>query len=215
MTSASDSIQCAVESMTTSWLQHAKDGDNAAWDKLNRVYRKLVVWWCLKSSVPRDDAEDIGQEVFISVRRGLETYSHESFRGWLWTITKTRITDFWRRHNKQPAARGGSTVQDLLQEVEAQSSQDFGPTDQATKILFDQIVRLVESEFNKTHWRAFWMRIVEDKSAGEVSDALGVSRTVVHNATSRIRRRINDEFGEAMNVTQILAKKDKDSEDRP
>jgi DNA-directed RNA polymerase specialized sigma24 family protein len=44
------------------------------------------------------------------------------------------------------------------------------------------------------------MRVVEDKLAADVAEELGVIRTVVHNATSRIRRRINEQFGAILEV---------------
>ena len=194
VTDIHDSIQQSVDSMTESWLHQIRAGDDAAWQRLSQVYRKLVIWWCVKSDVPRSDIEDLTQEVFISVQRGIGNYERNSFRGWLWAITKTRIIDYWRKNAKQPVAWGGSAIDEILKNVEAESSLKVHEVDLATKVLFDEIVSIVKSEFNETHWQAFWMRVVENRSAADVSEQLGVTRTVVHNATSRIRRRINEEF---------------------
>ena len=156
------------------------------------------MWWCLQSGIPASDADDVVQEVFVSARRGLKGYTHQTFRGWLWTVTQRRIMDYWRKNKNQPVAQGGSAVNEMLKEVEAESNRSIGPADQATKILFDQVVAMVKGEFNPTHWRAFWMRVVEEMSAAEVAKKLHVTRDVVHNATSRIRRRIREEFAGVM-----------------
>lgn len=180
--------------MTTNWLRQIKTGDHSAWERLSRVYRKLVIWWCLRGDVPRNDAEDLAQEVFVSVQGGIKNYRHDSFRGWLWTITRARIADYWRAHAKRPAVAGGNSIDDILEQVEADSGRQVDELDQATKVLFDEIISVVKAEFNDTHWRAFWLRVVESRPAAEVAEELQITRTVVHNATSRIRRRINDVF---------------------
>jgi RNA polymerase sigma-70 factor (ECF subfamily) len=92
-------------------------------------------------------------------------------------------------------AGGGSTLQQVLANVEADSSQDIGPADQATKILFDAVVRMVQGEFSEQDWQAFWQVTVEGKSAAEVAAALGITPNVVYLARTRIMRRIRKEFG--------------------
>ena len=179
--------------MTTTWLGQIRNGDNAAWDKLVRVYRKLVLWWCLKGDVPAAEADDVCQEVFVAIQRGIVKYRHESFRAWLWTITKSKITDHWRNQSTLPVT-GIDGIDGLLNQVECESERKVENVTQATKVLFDEVVSLVKGEFNETHWRAFWMRLVEGRTAAEIADELGVTRTVVHNATSRIRRRIHEAF---------------------
>jgi RNA polymerase sigma-70 factor (ECF subfamily) len=141
--------------MTTSWLQQAKAGDDVAWERLDRVYRRLILWWCLKSGIPRRDTEDITQEVFIAVQRGLPNYLNESFRGWLWTITKARIKDYWRIQEKQPITHDGCRIDEILDEVEVESGRNVGSVDQATKVLFDEIVSMVKGESTKRTGKHF------------------------------------------------------------
>jgi RNA polymerase sigma-70 factor (ECF subfamily) len=181
--------------MTASWLERSKRGDDEAWDRLDRVYRRLVCWWCLKSEIPARDVDDVVQDVFVAVARGLATYEHKSFLGWLWTITKRRIQDYWRHRNEGPIGLVGSTIEETLAYVEGESSSTV---DQATKIVFDAIVSLVRSEFSDEDWHAFWSVVVEGKPPVAVAKELGVTRNKVYLAKSRILRRIREVFGGEM-----------------
>ncbi len=196
MTDSSDSIECSLSSITSSWLQQARNGDDDAWDRLETAYRRLVGWWCSKSGIPSQDIDDVAQEVFASVVKALPRFEHKSFRGFLWTVTSNKIQDYWRQHKKYQAAQGGSSIQQILANVEAESARKLGSVDQATKIVFDSVVRLVKGEFSEMHWQAFWRVTVEGKPAGDVADELGITRNQVYLSKSRILRRIRQEFGD-------------------
>lgn len=197
MTDGNDELEQSVASITESWLHDARLGDAHAWSRLSQTYGRLVGWWARRGGVPDPEVADIIQEVFVAVQRGLTNYRHESFRGWLWTIAKRKIQDYWRGQERVPRAPGGSSMLDLLNQIEADSTV-AGQSDQATKILFDEIVATIKGEFRELDWQAFWRTVVEGQPAAEVARALDVSRNVVYLAASRIRRRIREEFGESL-----------------
>lgn len=195
MTDSSDSIERSISSITSTWLQAARGGDEQAWRRLHQSYRPLICWWCGRNGIPAQDIDDIAQDVFAALAKSLTNFDHQTFRGFLWTITRNKIRDYWRARQDCPVAGGGSTLQQVLANVEADSSQDIGPADQATKILFDAVVRMVQGEFSEQDWQAFWQVTVEGKSAAEVAAALGITPNVVYLARTRIMRRIRKEFG--------------------
>ena len=185
-----------MDSTTSSWLRQAQNGDEEAWKRLDRTYRRLVCWWCGKGGIPAQDVDDLVQDVFAAVARALANFDHQTFRGFLWTVTRNKIYDYWRRTNKQPMAQGGSSIHKMLAEVEAESSRTVGSVDQATKILFDSVVELVKGEFSGQDWNAFWQYAVEDRPVAAVAEELGITPNQVYLAKSRILRRINQEFGD-------------------
>ena len=177
-------------------MAHAKDGDDVAWQRVVVLHYKLVCWWCARSGVPTSDVDDLAQEVFAGAYKSFANFERESFRGWLWRITKNKIADYWQSRNKQTVAQGGSTIQEVLDQVEAESSSRDGAVDRATKLVFDAVVSLVRGEFTDRDWQAFWDVSVEGKTAAEVAENLGITRNQVYLAKSRIRRRIREEFGD-------------------
>src|SRR5262249_62240451 len=75
------------------------------------------------------DADDVVQDVFLSVAAGIEKFQRPcqdspsaaaggetkgTFRGWLGAITRNKLCDFYERRQRQPAAQGGSDVHRLL-----------------------------------------------------------------------------------------------------
>jgi len=194
VTDPSDNIERSVASMTASWLQRAGKGDPNAWTRLESTYRALVCWWCGKSGIPSQDIDDVTQDVFAAIAKALASFEHKSFRGFLWTITRNKIQDYWRKRKKQPTAQGGTTIQKILANVEAESSRRLGSVDTATKILFDEVVALVQREFTNSQWNAFWQVTVEGKEPADVARELGITRNQVYLAKSRILRRIRSEF---------------------
>lgn len=181
--------------MTSAWLEEARGGGDEAWRRLQQTYRPLICWWCGRSGIPAQDIDDVAQDVFAALANSLKTFDHRNFRGFLWTITRHKILDYWRGRNEIPAACGGSTMQQVLANVEAESSRRVGAADQATKILFDAVVRMVRAEFSDQDWNAFWEVAVESRPAAEVAAALGMTRNMVYLARTRITRRIREEFG--------------------
>lgn len=165
-----------------------------------RTHRGLVCWWAAKRGIPRQDIDDLVQEVFAAVAKAIATYEHESFRGFLWSITRKKIQDYWRSRDGRPLVVGGSTFQEMLSDVEAESSGDIGPVDAATKIVFDAVVRMVQGEFSATQWEAFWRVAVDGQAAGDVATALGISRNQVYLAKSRILRHIRAAFEDGKQV---------------
>lgn len=200
VTDSDDSIERSISSMTTSWLERAKAGDDDAWNRLDKVYRRLVCWWCLQGEIPARDVDDVVQNVFASLASGLANYEHKSFRGWLWTITKRKIQDYWRCRNVRPIGQGGSTIEDILARMEAESSRTEGSVDQTTKIIFDAIVSLVKGEFSEKNWRAFWRVVVDGKPPADAAEELGMTRNQVYLAKSRILRRIREAFDAEMSA---------------
>jgi RNA polymerase sigma-70 factor (ECF subfamily) len=180
--------------MTTSLVVRARQGDERAWERLERTHRRLVCWWCGKSAIPTQDIDDVVQEVFAALAIALPKYEHQSFRGFLWTIAQNKIRDYWRVRKTQPAIEGKS-VDELLAGVEAESNRGAGTTDQATKLVFDAIVQMVKGQFSEQDWRAFWKFVVDGNTAAEVATELGISRNQVYLAKSRILHRIRKEFG--------------------
>ena len=181
--------------MTSVWLEEARQGGQEAWSRLHRAYRPLVCWWCARGGIPPQDVDDVAQDVFAALAKSLAVFEHESFRGFLWTITRNKIRDYWRGRPQVPQAWGGSSIDQVLANIEAESHRSVGPADQATKVLFDAVVQLIRGEFPDQSWNAFWQVAVEGKPAADVADALGMTRNMVYLARTRILRRIREEFG--------------------
>jgi len=188
------------ESTSRSLLRRARAHDPAAWTRLTAVYSPLVYRWCRRSGLQSSDAADVAQEVFRSVAAGLDGFRHQrpedTFRGWLWTITRNKIRDHFRARAARPDARGGTTAQLALEQLPDEGPG--GPDDDTDPGLLSKLARravaLMQTDFAETTWRAFWLTAVEQQPARAVAEELGMSDAAVYVARSRVLRRLREEL---------------------
>ena len=84
--------------------------DEAAWRRLDDIYRPLIQRWLLRDPALRDEAEDIVQNVMHVLVQELPCFQRQrdgSFRRWLRTITVHRVLAHHRARQHRPKAIGG------------------------------------------------------------------------------------------------------------
>lgn len=110
-------ISCPTESATS---ERGKRSSN--------YMPPLAYFWCRRGHVAEQDIPDVVQEVFRSVVVGIETFKKErpcdTFRGWLRTVTRSKLSDYFRTRGKSPAVPGGSDMQHRLAQLAAEPDDD-------------------------------------------------------------------------------------------
>jgi len=191
------------ELTSTSLLGRAKAGEDQAWRRLVDLYAPLLYEWCRRHGLQAEDAGDVAQEVFVAVARSIEGFRrdrpNDSFRGWLWTITRNKIRDHFRNRKGQPDAQGGTDAQMRLAEVpeqppDASSSSLPGRPGRGGDGLARRAIELVHASVEERTWQAFWQVAVEGKEVAAVARELGISVQAVYDAKYRIRRKIRQEL---------------------
>lgn len=191
----------SVESLSASFLSAIRANNTEAWKRLSHLYGPVVYRWCVRAGVTASDAEDVGQEVFLGVAVGLARFRRDSpqdsFVAWLRTITRYKVADFWRRRNGQPRVIGGSSFQQVMQQVSAfrhgnVTSHDTEPSIES--LVISQALKLVQPEFRKNSWLAFWETAIACRSSKDVAKDLGMSDMAVRQAKSRVLRRLREQI---------------------
>lgn len=181
-------------------LEKAKNKEELAWERIVELYGPQVYRLCRVCHMQRADARDVVQDVFRAAYGGMERFRHDrpddSFRGWLLTITKNKIRDFFRRQAKIPAAMGGSSAQQQLHLVPSLewSSSTSGPAFRSRKDLVQRALNLVRGDFEERTWQAFWQTTIEERNVIDVAESLNVTKWAVYQAKSRVLRRFRDEL---------------------
>jgi RNA polymerase sigma-70 factor (ECF subfamily) len=190
-------------SVAASLLERLRTGVAGAWERLAGLYGATVYVWCRRAGVSEADAPDVSQEVFSAVARHIDDFRRErpgdSFRGWLWTITRNKARDHRRRHADQARAVGGTTAQEVMNQV-AESAASESETEQEPRSgdLYRRALELIRSEFEERTWRAFLMVTVEDRLPADVAVELGTTPGAVYIAKSRVLKRLREEFGDLL-----------------
>jgi RNA polymerase sigma-70 factor (ECF subfamily) len=184
-------------STSSTLLEGVQRGSPEAWRRLAQLYGPLVYRWC-RAGLHAPDAEDVVQEVFLTVAVRIADFVHDrergTFRGWLRAITRHKLGDWLRRQACQEHPAGGPDAQQVMLEVPAPATDDPDPGE--TALLCRRALGLVRDEFEERTWQAFWRVVVAGQSAGDVAADLGMTRNAVYIARWRVLRRLRDALGE-------------------
>ena len=186
-----------------SLLERVRVDDPGAWGRLVDLYAPLVFRWCRRWNLPEQEIADIFQEVFQAVATHVAGFRKENrgdtFRGWLRTITRNKVRDYYRRLGREPAGTGGSDAQVRFSSLPAEHprDEDDSAEDQAGRGLCGRALDLIRNEFEERTWRAFWLTAVEGRAPRDITNELGMSPGAVRVAKSRVLRRLREELGES------------------
>jgi RNA polymerase sigma-70 factor (ECF subfamily) len=184
-------------STSLSLLERVRAQDQEAWRRLVQLYGPLVYQWCRRWELQPDDVADIFQEVFQAVAAQIGGFRRDrpgdTFRGWLWGITRHKIGDHFRRQGRDPSAAGGSSAQQRMLELPQPPDDDSSPP---VDHVVQQALAGIRPEFEERTWQMFWRATVDGQAPKDIAAEFGVSPDAVRMAKSRVLRRLRQELAE-------------------
>jgi RNA polymerase sigma-70 factor, ECF subfamily len=195
-------------STSRSLLAGARHDDPAAWTRLVALYAPLVTSWCRRWGVAQQDILDIEQDVFAAVARNIDHFRKElprdTFRGWLATICRNKVRDYFRRHGDEPSAAGGTEAWLRIAQVcdpwEGNAGSGESSSDVEDAAAFSEVLRRalesIRGEFHERTWQAFRLAVVEGKPTADVAAELTMQPGAVRVAKSRVLVRLRRELGD-------------------
>lgn len=215
-----DDPKDAGGSTSRSLLSDARHDDPQAWARLVRLYSPWVAQWCRRCGVQEHDVVDVLQEVFSAVARNLARFRQDrpgdTFRGWLATIARNKVHDYFRRRANEPTACGGTEAARRMGQIcdpaSEESPFDLGGSENdglnaasRTWELSGLVARALEAirgEFQERTWKAFLGVVVDGRPTTEVAEELGMSAGAVRVAKSRVLTRVRAELGDGPTTTK-------------
>lgn len=194
------------QSISSSLLERLQLREPEAWQRLVRIYYPLVHEWCERAGLQRADAADVAQEVFRGLAGSLERFDRDggrnSFRGWMYGITRRQLLAFFRRQRDRPAAAGGTEAHRRMMETpdtEDLSEDASRPGDADERLgLVRRALALIRDDVQDHTWQAFWRAVVEGHAPADIAADLGISVNTVYLAKARLLRRLREEFGDLL-----------------
>lgn len=188
-----------MSSTSHSLVRRAQKADPAAWEKLTRLYSPVVYSWARGAGLQPDDASDVMQDVFHTLTSRLQQFErrngNDSFRGWLYSVTRNKIRDHFRLRRDNAQAFGGTNAQQMWHEL-AETPPDETSSDGISELngVRRRALELTSGDFEARTWQAFWRTAVEGDSPNDVANDLGISVWAVYKARSRVLTKLRAEF---------------------
>ena len=176
-------------------LARCRRGEAGAWDELfDRHYAAAARFvFQLGHGFSREDAEEICQEVFLSVIRNLDSFHGGSqFQTWLFRIAANKARDY--RERRQAAKRGGGQTPVSLQAEDPETGLTLDPPSTAPTpdlaLMNAEQVALVHQaleQLGEPCREIVELRYFGDLSYDEISRSLNLNPKTVSSRLSKCR----------------------------
>jgi RNA polymerase sigma-70 factor (ECF subfamily) len=171
--------------------------DEAAWRRLDDIYRPLIRRWLLRYPKLGEDAEDVVQDVMHVLVRELPGFHRQrngSFRRWLRTITAHRVLAHHRARQSRPQALGMPLEECPLAQLSDPNSELSLLWDQEhDRYVLRRLLELIEPLFEATTLAAFRRVVFDEVRPAQVATELGMSVNAVLLAKSRVLSTLRQE----------------------
>jgi RNA polymerase sigma-70 factor (ECF subfamily) len=198
----------ARESFGTSCslLERVKANVPEAWRQLTILYGPLVYHWCRRNGLKSDDAADVVQDVFRTLVVHIQAFRRDreghTFRGWLWTVTRSRINDHFQRAKGQPTAVGGSGAAEFLAELSEKPTipENEPEAPEGASAMLHRALEMIRGDFEEPTWQAFRLTALGSYTSAEAGRELNLSSNAVRKAKARVLQRLREELGEVIDA---------------
>lgn len=196
--------EAASENTSSSLLVRVKARDEGAWERFVHLYEPLVHHWCRRYGLQEADAADVGQDVFRTVAGSIADFRHEqkgdTFRGWLRTVTRSRVLDHLRRKPRAALGVGGSDALERLAELPDHQAEPETSDEGDKLILVRRAMDMVLGGCKEQTRQAFLRVVIAGGHPADVAQDLGMTVNAVYLVKSHLLRKIREEFAEIVDL---------------
>jgi RNA polymerase sigma-70 factor (ECF subfamily) len=179
-------------------LARCRRGDAAAWDELFDLHYAPAARFIfqLAHDFTHEDAEEICQEVFLSVIKNIDSFQGGSqFQTWLFRIAANKARDYRERRNA--AKRGGGQMTVSLNAEDPENGLSLDPPTSApgpdTQLMSaEQIARVhcALDQLEESCREIIELRYFGDLSYDEISESLNLNPKTVSSRLSKCLDRL-------------------------
>jgi RNA polymerase sigma-70 factor (ECF subfamily) len=180
-------------------IRRLQDRDEKAFRELVETYGDKVYNLTYRMMGNRQEAEDLAQEVFITVFKSIDSFRGDSkFSTWLYRITanhcKNRIKYLSRRHDRAKAEFDEQLDQTTSASAIAVPRRSSRPDDQLEGVQLEQALQEIISELDEEQRVLIVLRDIEELSYEEICQITGLPEGTVksrlHRARLALRKKI-------------------------
>ncbi|EQB86083.1 hypothetical protein M918_16295 [Clostridium sp. BL8] len=155
-------------------------GDIESFNNLVNKYEVMVLRFVYNMIKQKEAAEDITQEVFITIYNKLEMYDRKhSFSNWILQISKNKTIDYIRKNKK--------VYEGNIDEAYDLSSQDMSPQESAEYREVKNSVKEYIKTLEDTDRQILMLRYTENLTFTDIAEILGLTESTAKRRYYKIR----------------------------
>lgn len=167
-------------------IKKVLDGQINAFEEIVSLYKERVLRIVVKM-VPKQNVDEVSQEVFIKVFSDLSSYRSEApFEHWLTKIACRTCYDFWRKERRKERRQVNSEHLELLSDgmsLEAFNHEQF-------KKRGEDLVQTVLGKISPEERLLFELFYIEELSLKEISKKMGWTVIAIKMRLFRCRKHL-------------------------
>lgn len=162
-----------------------RGGETRQFEELVRRHQDAVYGMARRFVGDASDAEDIAQEAFLRVHRGLEGFKGDArFSTWLYRITYNLCADWQRRHAR--ADRRPASLEDTAVLEDKRPGFEQGLQDEEQRASVRRAVEALDERYRSVIILLYYQEL----SYEQIAEVLGVPLKTVETRLYRARRQL-------------------------
>lgn len=186
--------------------------DQRTWDEFYRTYWRLIYSVALKAGLREDEAWDVVQETILAIakqsKKNMYDPSQGSFKLWLWTMTRWRINDQFRKRKKDTAMLIPTSQEEdnehPIDKIADEGKDSFDKVWESEwqKNLLQAAIDRVKAKVSPKQFQLFDYYVLREWSATKVCRQLGVTIAQVYLAKHRVGGALKKELDYLMSLSE-------------
>ncbi len=178
-------------------LRRLRERDERAFEEIVVLYRDRVFGLIVRMVGNREEAEDLAQEVFITVLKSIDTFRGESkFSTWLYRIaanhTKNRMKYLSRRAYKSTGEFDDAAERAVQRGEAPGTTRATTPEAAMAGAQIERVVQAAIAELDEDHRELVVLRDMEEMSYEEIVAITGLNEGTVKSRLHRARTALKD-----------------------
>ena len=169
--------------------------DQDSWAEFVEIYSPVIFRLARLKGLQAADAEDLAQQVLMSIARAVERRPHDPqrarFRTWLSRVAENAILNAITRA-KPDKGSGRTDMVDLLAQHKASAEDSALLERERRQQAFLWAADRIRPEFSEQTWDAFWATAVDGEDCEQVALRLNKNVGSIYAARSRVMRRLKE-----------------------
>lgn len=164
-----------------------------SWEVFFNTYWELIYSVARRKGLSEADSQDIVQETILKVHKSLDRFQYNrdrgSFKGWLRTITRSRLVEHYKKKQRQPPTQQPREDED---DPLANLADPQGPeldriwSEEWSRSLIQRSLTFLKQQVSLKQYQIFKCHCIDEWTVKEVCDALNVNAAQVYMAKQRV-----------------------------
>jgi RNA polymerase sigma-70 factor, ECF subfamily len=167
--------------------------DHASWREFVQLYEPLLVSYVRSRGLSINDANDVVQEIFISLLRALPNFSLDKqrgrFRTWLYQVTMNAVINHGRRAVSRNKAEDGFK-QHVEQVAPGMDEPDEEFVQAHRKRVLEFVLPKVQESTQPKTWVCFEQHVLKGRPGTEIAKELGITANAVCVNAGRVLEKV-------------------------